>query len=81
MNNNTLLNIRKNIVDVRKNKQITQYQLAKMIGTKQSSISRFENGKHIPDLLFLSKIANSLGAELILDLKINNMSIEEKRFS
>ena len=79
--NNNLLNIRKTIIKIRKHKQITQSQLAEMIGSKQSSISRFENGNYFPNLSFLDKIANSLDSEIVLNLKVKNMSIEEKRFS
>ena len=43
---------------------ITQAELARRIGTKQSAISRFESGTENPTLDFLKKIANALGAKL-----------------
>lgn len=43
---------------------ITQAELAKRIGTKQSAISRFESGSENPTVDFLKKIAKALGAKL-----------------
>ncbi|MCP6727311.1 MAG: helix-turn-helix transcriptional regulator [Patescibacteria group bacterium] len=64
-----LTGLRRSIKETRKNKKISQYKLAEMIGTKQSSISRFENGTYFPNLVFLSKIANSLDSEVVIDFK------------
>lgn len=43
---------------------LTQKDLARKIGTKQSSISRFESGNYNPSIDFLKKIASALGAKL-----------------
>ncbi len=43
---------------------ITQAELAKRIGTKQSAISRFESGTENPTIDFLKKLAKALGAKL-----------------
>jgi len=43
---------------------LTQAQLAKKIGTKQSAISRIEQGSYNPSLAFLIKIAKALDAKL-----------------
>jgi transcriptional regulator with XRE-family HTH domain len=43
---------------------LTQKDLAKLIGTKQSNISRFESGSYNPSLEFLNKIAQAMGKEL-----------------
>ena len=43
---------------------LTQAQLAEMIGTRQPSIARLENGTSAPSLSFLSKIAKVLGAKI-----------------
>ena len=53
------------VVDVRVKLGITQKQLAKKVGTKQPSIARLENGKTLPSLSFLEKIANKLGTYVI----------------
>ena len=43
---------------------LTQAQLAEMVGTRQPSIARLENGTSAPSLSFLSKIAEALGAKI-----------------
>jgi len=47
---------------------ITQAQLAKKIGTKQSAIARFESGDYNPTLSMLNKIANALDAKLKISI-------------
>lgn len=53
------------VVDVRVKLGITQKQLAKKVGTKQPSIARLENGRTLPSLSFLEKIANKLGTYVV----------------
>jgi len=43
---------------------LTQAQLAEMVGTRQPSITRLENGTSAPSLSFLTKIAEALGAKI-----------------
>lgn len=43
---------------------LTQAQLAEMVGTRQPSIARLENGSSTPSLSFLSKIAKALNAKI-----------------
>lgn len=57
------------IVKVRQQKNMTQEQLAELIGTKKSNISRLESGKYNPSLEMLIKIAQALGKTLKLELK------------
>jgi transcriptional regulator with XRE-family HTH domain len=47
---------------------ITQAQLAEIVGTKQPSIARLENGDSSPSLSFLEKVAEALGAEVKVHL-------------
>lgn len=47
---------------------ITQKELAKRVGTKQSSISRLERGNHKPRIGFLEKVVDALDGILILDI-------------
>lgn len=47
---------------------LTQEQLAEMVGTKQSSIARLEQGKTPPSLSFLRKVADALGARVEVQL-------------
>ena len=52
------------IIELRINHGLTYAQLAKRIGTKQSAISRFENGSSNPSLAFLRKLAKGLDVKL-----------------
>jgi DNA-binding XRE family transcriptional regulator len=63
-NNEAEYKIIEEIIMVRKEKNLTQKDLAKLVGTKQSNISRFESGSYNPSLEFLNKIAHAMGKEL-----------------
>ncbi len=52
------------ILALRRKKNLTQEQLAKLTGAKQSSIARIESGRHNPSLRLLEKIAEALDTEL-----------------
>ncbi len=56
-------NLIKEIVAFRIQQGITQKELADKIGTKQSSISRFEKSMKMPSISFLTQITNALGLE------------------
>lgn len=45
-------------------KNFTQKDLARRVGTKQSAVSRFESGEYNPTLNFLRKMAKGLDAEI-----------------
>jgi DNA-binding XRE family transcriptional regulator len=47
---------------------LTQAQLAEMVGTRQPSIARLENGSSKPSLTFLNKIATALNAKIEVKL-------------
>ena len=53
----------------RKAQDMTQADLAAMVGTKKSNISRFESGRYNPSLDFIIKIAVSLGKQIQINLK------------
>lgn len=57
------------IIQKRIEKGLTQKELAKKIGTKQSAISRFESGAYNPSLSFLGRVASALGAKVRISLK------------
>ena len=59
----------KQILKYRKKQKMSQNQLAQKIKTKQSCISRLENGDYNPSLEFLSKVASALGKELHISFK------------
>jgi len=52
------------IIIARREKNMTQKDLAMLIGTKQSNISRLESGNYNPSLDFLNKIASAMGKRL-----------------
>lgn len=54
------------LIESRIKKGISQEKLAKLIETKQPSIARAENGKNLPSLNFLEKIAHALGTHVIV---------------
>jgi predicted transcriptional regulator len=57
------------IVKARKELNLTQAQLAQLVGTKQSNISRLESGEYNPTIEFLSKIAQAMGKNLDIRLQ------------
>lgn len=52
------------IIDNRIKKGVTQKALAEKIGTKQSSIARFESGSYNPTLSFVQKLAKALDVKI-----------------
>lgn len=60
------------IIEKRIEQGLTQTELAKKIGTKQSAISRLEQGSYNPTIAFLRKLAEALGAELHISFSIQH---------
>lgn len=52
------------LITLRKEKKLTQKELAELIGDKQSNISRLESGNYNPTLAKLKKIAGCLNGRL-----------------
>jgi predicted transcriptional regulator len=61
--------ILEDVIEKRWEKKITQAELAKRMGTKQSAISRFESGKYNPSLKFLEKMAKALDSKLEIRIR------------
>ncbi|KAB3529485.1 helix-turn-helix transcriptional regulator [Alkaliphilus serpentinus] len=59
-----LFDIKKEIIQLRISQGLSQKELAEIVGTQQSAISRLESGQYNPSIEFLSKIAHALGKEL-----------------
>lgn len=51
------INIARTLVDKRKEKGITQEELAKYIGVSKASVSKWETGQSYPDITFLPQLA------------------------
>ena len=58
------LEIAYQILQLRKKKKLSQAQLAKKIGTKQSNIARMEAGQQNFSIDILGKIAEALGCDV-----------------
>ena len=54
------------IARLRIQRGLTQKQLAEMVGTRQPSIARLENGSSVPSLSYLERIAKALDASIEL---------------
>lgn len=53
-----------NVINLRREQNISQSQLADMTGNKQQAISRTEKKEHSPSLKLFCNIVNALGYEL-----------------
>jgi len=60
------------ILECRKNKRMTQEELAQKLGVSRKAISRWENGKNMPDYSVLDILCNSL------DISINELYYAKK---
>ena len=56
------------IIRRRIEKGLSQKELARKIGTKQSAISRLESGTYNPSLSFLQKVSEALNTKLKISL-------------
>lgn len=57
------------LIEARTKKGLTQEELAKKIGTKQSAIARLESGSANPTISFLEKISQAIGSRLIVQVR------------
>lgn len=66
--------------ELRKEKQMTQEQLAEVFGVSNRSISRWENGVNMPDFDLVIEIANyyDVSIEEILDGERKNEMVDQK---
>lgn len=51
-------------IEARLKKGLSQAEMAKKIGTGQSSIARLESGEYNPSIAFLTKVAKATGTKL-----------------
>lgn len=57
------------LIEARIKKGLTQEDLAKKLGTKQSAIARIESGNANPSISFLEKLTQALGSKLIIQIQ------------
>jgi len=62
--NTAKFKIIKEIIMTRREKNLTQKELAELIGTRQSNISRLESGNYNPTIDFLQKIVSAMDKKL-----------------
>lgn len=65
--------------DCRKEKGLTQTQLAEMLGVSDKSISRWENGKTMPDLSLYEPLCEVLDIQISELLYAKKMNDSEKK--
>ena len=56
------------VISYRVEHQLTQTELARMLGMRQPHIARLEAGEHEPSLATLSRLARVLGLEFHIDI-------------
>ena len=56
------------VAQLRVKRGLTQSELAKIMGTKQSSIARFESGDTQPRISFLRRVVEALGGSLDIQI-------------
>ena len=54
------------LIEARNKMGLTQKDVARKIGTKQSAIARFESGLANPTLSFLEKLTSAINAKIII---------------
>ncbi|MBI2979846.1 MAG: helix-turn-helix transcriptional regulator [Chloroflexi bacterium] len=65
------------LIRLRLAKGLTQEQLAKLLNTKQESITRLESGGSLPSLSTVRKVANALDAEVEINLRPRHHSVKD----
>ena len=73
--------IGKFILELRKEKNMTQQELADKIGVTDRAISKWENGRGLPDLSLMKPLCDELGIsinELISGEKIDKKEYQDK---
>lgn len=58
------IELKKAIQQGRQAKNLTQKELAQLVGVQQSEITNYENGKAIPNNQFIAKLEKSLNCKL-----------------
>ena len=59
--------IRESIIEIRKSANISQKELSQKTGITQANISKIENGRYIPSIPVLKRIADGLNKRLSVD--------------
>lgn len=68
------------IKDIRKKNNLTQNEFASILGVTYQAVSKWENGKSIPDIIILREISNKFNVDLNY-LIAGKKSVSKKHFS
>ncbi len=68
--------IMEKLVKARAQANLTQKEMAKRCGVKQSNISRLESGKANPTIKFLQRVADSIDCDLVVEFRKREPEIE-----
>jgi DNA-binding XRE family transcriptional regulator len=60
------------LIQFRMKRNLTQEQLAQLMGTSAPAISRLESGTHVPSLTTLSRLAEAVGERLVIGFERSN---------
>ncbi len=66
------------IRECRKEKELTQEELAELLGVTQKSVSRWENGRTMPDMSLYEPLCRALGIQISELLYARKISSEER---
>ncbi|MDF2885027.1 MAG: family transcriptional regulator [Clostridiaceae bacterium] len=75
------LNIGETILHFRKEKNITQEQLASMVGVSAGAVSKWENGNSTPDISLLAPLARALNTSIDILLSFQQELSEKEALS
>ena len=67
------------LIKFRMDKGLSQQELADLVGTSNSQISRIESGRHRTNLETLARIAHALDLRLVLGFETSSASGKAKR--
>jgi len=62
-----LKEVRESVVRIRKSKDLSQKDLATITGISQANISKIENGRYIPSIVILKRIADGLNKRMSIE--------------
>ena len=62
---------------IRKERGLTQKELAEKIHVSDKSVSKWETGMHVPDIAIMEDLAIALGVSVVELLGLENVSSEE----
>ncbi len=79
MRQDVLLQISNKLREVRKEKGITQQEVADDAAITKSMLSQIENGRSVPSLLVLMRLINALGIDLNAFFKDIDMYVAEEK--